>query len=49
VFRGGEDLVFGASSGAIGVQHLDPRISPDIVARARVAAQQLAAGLRPSG
>jgi basic membrane lipoprotein Med (substrate-binding protein (PBP1-ABC) superfamily) len=49
VYRGGEDIVFGASSGAIGVRHLDPRVSADIAVRARTAAQQLAGGLRPSG
>jgi basic membrane lipoprotein Med (substrate-binding protein (PBP1-ABC) superfamily) len=49
VFRGGEDIVFGASSGAIGVRHLDPRISPDLAVRARAAAQQLSGGLRASG
>jgi hypothetical protein len=49
VFRGGEDIVFGASTGAIGVRHLDPGISPEIAVRARAAAQQLASGLRPSG
>jgi basic membrane lipoprotein Med (substrate-binding protein (PBP1-ABC) superfamily) len=49
VYRGGEDIVFGASSGAIGVRHLDPRISADIGVRARAAAQQLSSGLRPSG
>jgi hypothetical protein len=49
VFRGGEDIVFGASSGAIGVRHLDPRISADVAVRARAAAQQLSSGLRPSG
>jgi basic membrane lipoprotein Med (substrate-binding protein (PBP1-ABC) superfamily) len=49
VYRGGEDIVFGASSGAIGVRHLDPRISADIAVRARAAAQQLSSGLRPSG
>ena len=27
VYRGGEDIVFGAASGAIGVRQLDPRIS----------------------
>jgi hypothetical protein len=48
-YRGGEDVVFGASSGAIGIRRLDPRVSPDIAARARAAAQQLASGLRPSG
>jgi basic membrane lipoprotein Med (substrate-binding protein (PBP1-ABC) superfamily) len=49
VYRGGEDLVFGAASGAIGVRHLDPRISADIAVRARAASQQLTSGLRPSG
>jgi hypothetical protein len=49
VFRGGEDIVFGASTGAIGVRHLDPGISPDVAVRARAAAQQLASGLRPTG
>jgi basic membrane lipoprotein Med (substrate-binding protein (PBP1-ABC) superfamily) len=49
VYRGGEDLVFGASSGAIAVRRLDPRVSPDIAVRARTAAQELASGLRPSG
>jgi hypothetical protein len=48
VYRGREDLVFGASSGAIGVRHLDPRISPDLAARARALAQQLASGVSPS-
>jgi basic membrane lipoprotein Med (substrate-binding protein (PBP1-ABC) superfamily) len=49
VYRGGEDIVFGASSGAIGVRHLDSRITADIAVRARAAAQQLSSGLRPSG
>jgi len=49
VYRGGEDIVFGASSGAIGIRRLDPRISTDIAVRARAAAQQLSSGLRPSG
>jgi basic membrane lipoprotein Med (substrate-binding protein (PBP1-ABC) superfamily) len=49
VFRGGEDIVFGASTGAVGVRRLDPGISPDIAVRAQAAAQQLASGLRPSG
>jgi len=49
VYRGGEDIVFDASSGAIGIRQLDPRISPDIAVRARAAAQQLSSGLRPSG
>jgi basic membrane lipoprotein Med (substrate-binding protein (PBP1-ABC) superfamily) len=49
MYRGGEDIVFDASSGAIGVRHLDPGISADIAVRARAAAQQLASGVRPSG
>ena len=41
-YHGGEDLVFGAASGAIGVGALDPRISFATLDRARAAAQQLA-------
>jgi hypothetical protein len=49
VFHGGEDVVFGAASGAIGVARLDPRINPTTAIAARTAAQQVASGLRPSG
>jgi len=49
VSRGGEDVVFGAASGAIGVRQLDPRVAPDLLVRARTAAQDLAEGRRPSG
>lgn len=49
VYHGGEDVVFGARSGAIGVRALDPRISPQVAVRARAAAQQLANGLRLTG
>jgi basic membrane lipoprotein Med (substrate-binding protein (PBP1-ABC) superfamily) len=49
VYRGGEDVVFDASSGAIGVRHLDARVSADLAVRARSAAQELANGLRPTG
>jgi hypothetical protein len=49
VYHGGEDLVFGATSGAIGVRSLDRRIPGDVRIRARAAAQELANGLRPSG
>ena len=49
VYHGREDIVFGASSGAVGIRLLDPRISADVAVRARSAAQQLASGLRPSG
>ena len=49
VYRGGEDLVFGATSGAIGIRQLDGRISAETGLRARAAAQQLASGLPPTG
>ena len=49
IYHGGEDLVFGAASGAIAVRSLDPRISPTIAVRARAAAQQLASGRSPTG
>jgi hypothetical protein len=45
VFHGGDDLVFGPETGAVGVSHLDPRISPTTAARARGSAQELANGL----
>jgi hypothetical protein len=48
MYHGGEDLVFDAASGAIGIRSLDPRISPDLALRARTAAQELASGRRPS-
>ena len=48
VFHGGEDVVFGAASGAIGVARLDARISPTTAIAARAAAQQVANGQRPS-
>ncbi|HEY5294356.1 MAG TPA: hypothetical protein VIJ70_02620 [Gaiellaceae bacterium] len=49
IYHGGEDVVFGARSGAIAVRTLDPRISPQVAVRARAAAQELANGLRPTG
>jgi ABC transporter substrate-binding protein PnrA-like len=48
MFHGGEDIVFGASSGAIGVSRLDPRISATTAIAARTAAQDVASGRRPS-
>jgi hypothetical protein len=48
-YHGGEDLVFGAASGAVGVRTLDPRISAATAVRARAAAQELASGRSPSG
>jgi basic membrane lipoprotein Med (substrate-binding protein (PBP1-ABC) superfamily) len=49
VFHGGEDIVFGASSGAVGIGVLDPRISVATTVLARTAAQDLASGRRPAG
>lgn len=39
VFHGGQDVVFGAGTGAVGVRELDPRISLTTLARVRAAAQ----------
>jgi basic membrane lipoprotein Med (substrate-binding protein (PBP1-ABC) superfamily) len=44
VYHGGEDIVFGASSGVIGVNRLDRRISAATAITARTAAQDLASG-----
>jgi hypothetical protein len=44
VFHGGEDIVFGAASGAVGVGALDPLIPLATVGRARAALQDLAGG-----
>jgi hypothetical protein len=44
MYHGGEDIVFDASTGAIGVRRLDPRIPADVAARARAAAQDLLSG-----
>jgi hypothetical protein len=49
VFRGGEDIVFGPATGAIGVARLDPRISFSAAAKARAAADQLAGSVARSG
>lgn len=49
VFHGGEDIVFGVSSGAIGIGALDPRISEATTVLARTAAQDLASSRRPAG
>jgi hypothetical protein len=49
VFHGGEDLVFGAGSGAIGVRRLDPLVSPATAAAARASAEQLMSALRGTG
>jgi basic membrane lipoprotein Med (substrate-binding protein (PBP1-ABC) superfamily) len=48
MFHGGEDIVFGAASGVIGVRRLDPRISPTTAIAARTAAQDVASGRPPS-
>jgi basic membrane lipoprotein Med (substrate-binding protein (PBP1-ABC) superfamily) len=49
VFHGGEDVVFGPATGAVGVRALDPRISFSTAAKARAAAQQLAGGVAQAG
>lgn len=49
IFHGGEDVVFGPSTGAVGVRALDPRISFATAAKARAAAQQLAGGVAQGG
>lgn len=48
VFHGG-DVLFGPSTGAIGVRELDPRIPAAAVAGARAAAQDLASGATNAG
>jgi hypothetical protein len=49
VFHGGDDLVFGPETGAVGIARLDPRISPAAAARARGSAQELANGVASAG
>ena len=49
LYHGGENLVFGTASGAVGVGRLDPRVPADAVAEARAVEQELAAGLRSPG
>ena len=49
VFRGGEDVVYGVRSGAVGIRALDPRISPAAAARAQAAAQELQRTGAPAG
>lgn len=40
-YHGGEDIVFGRATGAIGVRALDALVPPDVAAQARAAAQDL--------
>jgi hypothetical protein len=49
VFHGGEDIVFGAASGAIAVRRLDPLFTTTVGSEARAAAQQMATRRSPSG
>jgi hypothetical protein len=49
VYHGGEDIVFGADTGAVGIRTLDPLISATTAVRAKAAAQELASGRPPSG
>jgi basic membrane protein A len=46
LYHGGENIVFGVASGAVGVGRLDPRIDDSTVARAREIEAELAAGRR---
>lgn len=48
VYHGGEDILFGARSGAIGIKLLDPRISAATAIAARTAAQDVAGRPAPS-
>lgn len=48
VFHGGEDIVFGAESGAVAVRRLDPLFTTTVGTEARAAAQQMATGRSPS-
>jgi hypothetical protein len=49
VYHGGEDLVFGAQSGAIGIGALDPRIGAPTALRAKTIAGRLQSGLQIAG
>jgi basic membrane protein A len=49
LYHGGENVVFGTASGAVGVGKLDRRVPADAVAEARAVEQELAAGLRSPG
>ena len=48
-YHGGEDILFGAASGAIAIRHLDQLLSAVVAARAQAAAEQLASGRPLSG
>jgi hypothetical protein len=47
IYHGGDDVVFGLRSGALGVRRLDPRIPAATATRARAAVQEVVGGLRP--
>jgi hypothetical protein len=49
VYHGGEDFVFGAQSGAIGIGVLDPRVGSSAVLRAKTIAGRLASGQQIAG
>jgi hypothetical protein len=49
VYHGGEDFVFGAQSGAVGIGNLDPRIGSSAVLRAKTIAGRLASGQQIAG
>ena len=47
-YFGGEDVIFGLATGAIGVRRLDPRVPAAVAVRVRDAAQALSSGRRPA-
>jgi basic membrane lipoprotein Med (substrate-binding protein (PBP1-ABC) superfamily) len=47
-YFGGEDVIFGFATGAIGVRRLDPRLPANVAAQVRSAAQALSAGRLPT-
>jgi basic membrane lipoprotein Med (substrate-binding protein (PBP1-ABC) superfamily) len=47
IYHGGDDVVFGLRSGALGVRTLDPAIPAETAVRARATVQELVSGLRP--
>jgi hypothetical protein len=48
-YYGGEDVIFGARSGVVGIRRLDPAVPASVAVRAHIAAQQLENGGVPSG
>lgn len=47
IYHGGDDVVFGLRSGALGIRSLDPAIPSTLAVRARGVVQELVSGARP--